>query len=133
MSRVGRTAPSYCTGIGKSLLAAHDGDPVALLEEWGDLQRYTPNTISDAAALRAELARIRSQGYSLDREEHEPGVRCIAAPIPGPPGAPPAALSIAGPAQRMPEKLLNGRLAAAAVAAAREIGRRIGAAQGVEA
>jgi DNA-binding IclR family transcriptional regulator len=129
MSRVGRTAPSYCTGIGKSLLAAQDGDPVALLAQWGELRRYTPNTIFEPEELRSELERIRSYGYALDREEHEAGVRCVASAIIGPPGAPPAALSIAGPAQRMPEKLLVGQLATAATAAAREIGRRIGAAR----
>ena len=129
MSRVGRTAPSYCTGLGKSLLARHEGDPVALLAEWGELRQYTPNTIFDPAELRAELGRIRSRGYALDREEHEPGVRCVASVIVGPPGAPPAALSIAGPAQRMPERLLVGQLANAAMAASREIGRRIGAAR----
>jgi DNA-binding IclR family transcriptional regulator len=37
-----------------------------------------------------------------------------------------AAISIAGPAQRMPEELIRGDLAAAATAAAREIGRRMG-------
>jgi DNA-binding IclR family transcriptional regulator len=132
MSRVGRTAPSYCTGLGKALLSAQDGDPAGLLEEWGELRRHTPNTISTPDDLRAELKRVRSRGYSLDLEEHEPGVRCVAAVIAGPPGAPPAAVSIAGPAQRLPDKLLRGELAAAATAAAREIGRRIGAAQGVE-
>jgi DNA-binding IclR family transcriptional regulator len=58
-------------------------------------------------------------------------VRCVAAAITGPGGGPVAAISIAGPAQRMPEKLLRGQLAAAAMAAAREIGRRVGAADEV--
>jgi DNA-binding IclR family transcriptional regulator len=126
MSRVGRTAPSYCTGIGKALLSARLDDPVTLLEEWGELQRYTPNTIWEPAKLRDELERIHSSGYALDLEEHEPGVRCVAAAIPGLPGGSAAALSIAGPAQRMPERLLRSRLAAAVVSAASEIGARIG-------
>jgi DNA-binding IclR family transcriptional regulator len=128
MSRVGRTAPSYCTGIGKALLAAHDGDPVALLDEWGELRRYTPNTTFKPAQLRRELALIRERGYALDLEEHEHGVRCVAAAIAGPVGGPPAAISIAGPAERMPEELLRGELAEGAVAAARDIQKRIGAA-----
>jgi IclR family KDG regulon transcriptional repressor len=127
MSRVGRTAPSHCTGLGKALLSAHEGDPAALLAQWGELRRHTPNTICDPGELRAELERVRSRGYSLDLEEHEPAVRCVAAVVVGPPGAPPAALSIAGPAERMPEDLLRGELATAAMAAAREIARRIGA------
>ena len=127
MSRVGRTAPSYCTGVGKALLAARRDDPVALLEEWGELRRYTPSTICEPADLRAELERIRTSGYALDLEEHEPGVRCVAAAIPGLPDGAPAALSIAGPAQRMPERLLRGRLATAVRSAASEVAGRIGA------
>jgi DNA-binding IclR family transcriptional regulator len=126
MSRVGRTAPSYCTGIGKALLSARTDDPVAVLEERGELQRYTPNTICEPERLRGELERVRSFGYALDLEEHETGVRCVAAAIPGLPGGSAAALSIAGPAQRMPERLLRGKLAAAVAAAASEIGARVG-------
>jgi DNA-binding IclR family transcriptional regulator len=126
MSRVGRTAPSYCTGLGKALLAARPDDPVALLEDWGELQAHTANTIHEPAKLRAELERIRSTGYALDLEEHENGVRCVAAAIPGVLGGLAGALSIAGPAQRMPEKLLRGKLAAAVVSAAGEVAARIG-------
>lgn len=129
MSRVGKTAPSYCTGLGKALLAARDGDPVAALEERGALRRFTENTIHRPAELRQELARIAERGYALDLEEHEPGVRCVACAIDGPSGRPIAALSIAGPAQRLAEKSLRGELASAAQEAAREIGRRLGAAR----
>jgi DNA-binding IclR family transcriptional regulator len=127
MSRVGRTAPSFCTGLGKAMLAALPGDPVAALEERGALRPYTPSTIAEPKALRAELERIRKRGYSLDLEEHEPGVRCVGAAILGPHGEMVAALSISGPAQRLPERLLRGRLAEAGGVAAAEIGRRLGA------
>jgi DNA-binding IclR family transcriptional regulator len=127
MSRVGRTAPSFCTGLGKAMLAALPGDPVAALEERGALRPYTPSTIAEPKALRAELERIRKRGYSLDLEEHEPGVRCVGAAILGPHGEMVAGLSISGPAQRLPERLLRGRLAEAGGVAAAEIGRRLGA------
>jgi DNA-binding IclR family transcriptional regulator len=127
MSRVGRTAPSYCTGLGKALLAAQDGDPVTVLAERGELQRFTKNTLCEPSALSTELVRIRRCGYALDLEEHEPGVRCVAAVITGRDGHAAAAISIAGPSQRMPKELLEGDLAVAAIAAVREIGRRIGA------
>jgi DNA-binding IclR family transcriptional regulator len=129
MSRVGRTAPSYCTGLGKALLSAYEGDPVTLLAERGELQRHTANTLCDPDELRIELVRIRERGYSLDLEEHEPGVRCVATVVRGPDGRAAAAISIAGPAQRMPKELLKGQLAEAAISAARAIGRRIGAAE----
>jgi IclR family KDG regulon transcriptional repressor len=127
MSRVGRTAPSYCTGLGKALLAVHPVDLVEALAARGALERHTPNTICDPDELRAELERIRERGYSLDLEEHEPGVRCVAAAFAEPGGGPAAAVSIAGPAHRMPDVELRGRLAHALVDAVREIGRRMGA------
>ncbi|WP_421723668.1 IclR family transcriptional regulator [Bauldia sp.] len=78
---VGKVAPAYCTGIGKAMLAYL---PEKALEDALDRQafhRYTGSTVPDAEALRVELAEIRRAGYSLDREEYEPGVICIAVPI----------------------------------------------------
>jgi IclR family KDG regulon transcriptional repressor len=130
MSRVGRTAPAFCTGVGKALLAVHPGDPAGLLEARGVLKRYTPNTIHDTDALRAELALVRERGFALDFEEHEPGVRCVAAAFASPAGGPAAAISVSGPASRMPKAEVQGRLAQAVVASARDIGRRMGAREG---
>jgi DNA-binding IclR family transcriptional regulator len=129
MSRVGKTAPSYCTGLGKALLAAGDGDAVTALEERGALKRFTKNTIHRPAELRRELRRISGCGYALDLEEHEPGVRCVACAIEGPTGTAIAAVSIAGPAERLSEESLRGELATAVQQAAREIGLRLGAAR----
>lgn len=129
MSRVGRTAPSHCTGLGKALLAWRDGDPAATLAERGRLHAYTANTIHTAEELRRELERIREAGYSLDLEEHEPGVRCVACPVAGPRGDVVAAISVAGPAQRLSEGALRGDLARHVQAAASGIGQRLGAAR----
>jgi DNA-binding IclR family transcriptional regulator len=129
MSRVGRTAPSFCTGLGKALLAGQADDVVDALSDSGQLRRYTDATICEPAPLRAELGRIRERGYSLDLEEHERGVRCVAAAIGGPDGRPVAAISIAGPAERLPERQLRGELARAVTAAVREVSHRLGAAR----
>lgn len=127
MSRVGRTVPSYCTGIGKALLAYQEGDPVAELEARGALRAYTPSTIYEPGAVRRELETIRGLGFALDLEEHEPGVRCVSCPVRGSRGEVIAAISIAGPTQRLPKKLLKGKLAEATKTAAREISHRLGA------
>ena len=128
MSRIGRSAPAYCTGLGKVLLAGEEADPVGTLAERDELRRCTPNTICEPAKLHEELERVRARGFSLDLEEHELGVRCVAAPIRGADGDIVAALSIAGPAQRLPESKLTGTLAKAAIAAADQVSRRLGAA-----
>lgn len=44
------------------------------------LPRYTPSTIEDPAALRAELAKVRRQGFAVDREEFDEDFCCVAAP-----------------------------------------------------
>jgi DNA-binding IclR family transcriptional regulator len=128
MSRIGRTVPAFCTGIGKALLAGLNGDPVSELERRGILRRYTPSTIYDPEALRRELEACRGSGYALDLEEHEPGVSCVGCPITGPRGDVVAAISIAGPSQRLPKRLLQGELADATLRAAREISHRLGGA-----
>lgn len=125
-SRVGRTAPSHCTGSGKALLSGLDGDPVATLENNGDIHHYTTNTIHEPDALRSELEKIRREGYAFDFEEHESGVRCVACPIKGANGDVVASVSISGPAQRLPDDLLRGGLAEGVKAAAREISFRLG-------
>lgn|GEM_PF-561878 len=85
---------AYCTGIGKVLLAqmAHQQ-----LEEYlspGDFVPLTPNTISDANALRHEVDQVRKQGWAMDRGEMYPELRCLAAPIYDPTGRLMAALSV---------------------------------------
>jgi DNA-binding IclR family transcriptional regulator len=60
----------------------------------------TTNTISELAALKAELAAVRRRGYSLDLEEFAPGVCCIGAPIFGVAGRVAASLAISLPASR---------------------------------
>lgn len=128
MSRIGKTVPSFCTGIGKAMLANQDGDPVSVLEASGVLRAYTTNTIFDPDSLRTELEVTRKRGYALDLGEHESGVRCVASPIRGPYETAVAAISIAGPSNRLPKRLLQGKLAEATVSAARAISRRLGAA-----
>ena len=43
--------------------------------------RFTDTTLDTPRALKAELQAIRARGHALDREEHEPGIICIAAPV----------------------------------------------------
>lgn len=80
-AEAGKIGPAYCTGVGKAMLAFL---PEAALEaalaqqSW---HRFTPATITDPEAMRAELEEVRAKGRAFDREEHEPGIRCVAVPI----------------------------------------------------
>ena len=66
------------------------------------LTRDTENTITDVKRLQAELERVASQGYSVDRQETLLGVNCLSAPIFDRTCACVAALTLSGPSMRMP-------------------------------
>ncbi|HYF95263.1 MAG TPA: IclR family transcriptional regulator [Symbiobacteriaceae bacterium] len=100
-SRIGRRSPAHCTGLGKALIAYLPDDQLEQLIRLRGLKQYTPNTISDPAALRAHLAVIRERGVAFDHEEHEPGVRCVSAPVRDHSGAVVAAVSVAAPTLRL--------------------------------
>jgi DNA-binding IclR family transcriptional regulator len=97
---VGNRTPLHATGAGKVLLAALPTPRRDALLERIDLRAYTARTITDRAALRRALEDIRERGYSIDDEEYDEGVRCVAVAV-GPLGAPVAALSISAPANRL--------------------------------
>jgi len=71
------------------------------------LKRYTEFTLTTEEALMEDLFATRLRGYSIDREEHEPDVRCVGAPIFNHLGEVIAAISIAGPKWRMHEERLH--------------------------
>ena len=73
-------APVHCTSIGKAILAYQPPATIAAIIESG-LQRYTDLTITDGGRLLVELEKVRERGYAVDDGEHQPGLRCIGAPI----------------------------------------------------
>lgn len=99
-SAVGRRLEAHATALGKALLAGLSPDEVDRRLGTQPLERFTPSTMSDQAALRAELARIRTRGYALDNEEYTRGLRCVAVSIRDHTGECIAALSIAIPTVR---------------------------------
>jgi DNA-binding IclR family transcriptional regulator len=85
---------------GKAILAEHPDDRVATLLD-GGLGASTDRTVTDPAALRAELERVRDQGYATDDEELIRGMRGVAAPIVTDRGVR-GAVAVYGSADRMP-------------------------------
>ena len=107
MSRVGQSTPLYCTGVGKVLLAHQNIEKIKLYLMNTKFQKFTRHTIVDPHKLTIELEKVRISGIAYDNEEHELGVRCVAAPIFDQVGNTIAALSIAGPTVRMLDKKMN--------------------------
>jgi IclR family pca regulon transcriptional regulator len=78
---VGTRFPAYATSMGRVLLAALADEDLEKYLARADFQRLTSRTVSGASALRAELAKVRTQGWALVDQELEDGLRSIAAPI----------------------------------------------------
>jgi DNA-binding IclR family transcriptional regulator len=100
-------APVHCTSVGKAILAFQ---PVAAIDRViaAGLIAFTDATITDPALLRAQLTEIRARGYATDEGEHQPGLRCVGAPIRDQRGRVVAAISITGPFWRLPLSEVEG-------------------------
>ena len=98
-SITGETAPMYCTGLGKVILAflpPEEQEQILALPR----EKYTDYTITELNALKENLDEIRRNGFSVDNMEHEYGVRCVAVPVFGVDHQLIAAVSVSGPSLR---------------------------------
>jgi IclR family acetate operon transcriptional repressor len=116
---------AHATSTGKILLASLDPAELARRVAGRRLERITDRTIRSRAALAAELARVRAQGFAVDDEECSLGLRCVGAPIRDHRGAVVAALSLVAPCQRLSPAALPAMIATVR-AAAREVSHRLG-------
>jgi IclR family transcriptional regulator, KDG regulon repressor len=121
---VGRRNWAHSTGTGKCLLAFLDDDRLDQVLDGWTLPARTPYTITDTAELRHQLREIRARGYAENLHESEVGVLSVAAPIRDRTSRVVAALSVAGPAQRM--EPVMGKVTQAVVEAAAMASRRLG-------
>lgn len=107
VSMVGKTIPLYCSGVGKAILADMDNDQILQIWEQSELQTYTTNTVIDYDTFQDTIAAIRKNGYALDNEEIELGVRCIAVSLGSVHHKFPYAISISAPKDRMRDKQIT--------------------------
>lgn len=122
VSRIGHPLPIHAGATAKCLLAQM---PDPWLDEFlagGELERYTPLTITDPGAIRAEVQRIRQQGYAMSFGEWGAGSAAIAVPVATREAGGPVALGLLGPTARLTEArmlelLPDLRQAAAAITA----------------
>jgi IclR family transcriptional regulator, KDG regulon repressor len=106
-SDIGVRKPAYCTAEGLAILAFQPSSTVDAVIAAG-LKSRTPNTISTASKLRSVLQEVRQRGYSIEDEENEIGMRCIAAPVRDASDTVVAAIGVAGPIQRLSKKTISG-------------------------
>ena len=120
----GLRAPLYCSGTGKLMLALR-GDVFAQPVLAGPMRRYTSNTIVNRSVLERELATISRNGYAVDNEEMEEGVRCLAVPIFDRRRFCIGAMSVSGPTTRLTADRVE-KLITPARAIARDLSRQLG-------
>jgi DNA-binding IclR family transcriptional regulator len=120
ISSIGTRLPAHATALGKALLAA---DPDARARLSGPLVPLTPRTLTDLAAVEADLALTRARGYAIDDGEAAEGLRCFAVVVPAGrgDGAPTDAISVSVPSFRLDDER-ESRLVAALLDEHRRLG-----------
>lgn len=101
VSCVGTRRPLHVAALGKVLTAFLPPSEYERVLKGIVFQRVTPKTIANLGQLRAELDKVRHQGYAVDNEEALLGCRCVSAPILNNDKVAIGALSVSGPATRM--------------------------------
>jgi IclR family transcriptional regulator, KDG regulon repressor len=125
-SAAGYRTPAYSTAVGKAILADLTCEELNAYIAKTPLVAFTRNTITSAARLRAELRTIAEQGYSVDHEEREEGVRCVAAPVRDHAGRAVAAISILAPLIRLTSSRRAVEVTRMTIEAAAALSSRLG-------
>jgi IclR family transcriptional regulator, acetate operon repressor len=100
-TEVGARVPAHTTAVGKVLLAGLDDDTLGDTLDRAERVATTPRTVTSVERLLALIDTARSDGYAVDDEERELGVRCVAVPVLDDAGRTVAAVSVSGPASRV--------------------------------
>ena len=125
-SRIGLRNPAHSSAVGKVLISHLPDEDLNQFFRGKGLPKRTENTITDMAQLKEHLKMVRNQGYAVDDEENEKGVRCVGAPIYDEAGNAVAAISISGPAFRVTKKLVQETLKKEVMETALKISQRLG-------
>ena len=78
---IGTRMPAHATSMGRVLLAGLSSPELKALISNFDLPKYTRNTITSKSVLLQEINKVRIQGWSINDQELEYGLRSIAVPI----------------------------------------------------
>ncbi|KKI92158.1 IclR family transcriptional regulator [Bacillus sp. SA1-12] len=106
-SRIGRRVPIHTSAVGKSLVATKSDLELNLLLEGYQFTRPTEKSISSKEEFLLEIEKVRQAGYSVDNEENEPGIYCLAVPIKNYSREVIAAISISMPSSKINEETIG--------------------------
>lgn len=125
VSRIGTRRSLHVAALGKVMTAFLPASEYERALSGIVFQRVTPKTITNMVHLRAELEKVRRQGYAVDNEEALLGCRCVSAPILNSDKVAIGALSVAGPVARVSLARVPG-LAREVKAAAKAVSTAMG-------
>ncbi len=124
-SRPGFLAELHCSSTGKTLLAFLHYERLTELFEHMRLTKRTTHTLTTLNEIRREAELTRKRGYSLDDEEFNLGVRCLAAPVYDSTGICVGAIGITAATLRFPKERIP-EMAVSVKGAANELSRLLG-------
>ncbi|MBI2939717.1 MAG: IclR family transcriptional regulator [Chloroflexi bacterium] len=104
VSVVGGRLPAHCSGAGKALLARLPDDELRALLASRPLEQQTPHSIADPELMFAHLRTVRQQGYAIDDQETQAGLRCVGTVVVDHRGQAVAGLSVSGPIARVTDE-----------------------------
>ncbi|HWW69738.1 MAG TPA: IclR family transcriptional regulator C-terminal domain-containing protein [Duganella sp.] len=117
----GSRLPAYCTSLGRVMLAHLPPDELERYLAKTKLRAMTENTVTNPKRLREILADVRRDGYAINDEELELGLRSIAVPVRGASGQVLAALNVGAQAARVSVKQLEKEFLPVLVRGAQEL------------
>jgi DNA-binding IclR family transcriptional regulator len=123
---VGDRLPVYCASMGKVILAFLPANRMQKIISATKFEPRTDHTIVSESAFIKELAKIRAQGFAINDEELEKGLRAVAAPIFNYTGEAFAAINIAWTTARRPDRAAFSEFADKVVATAEQISGLMG-------
>ncbi len=100
-SQIGNASPAYCTGVGKAALSVLSEPALDACLDSISYKKFTDHTIASSEQMKVVLDEIRKTGNAYDLEEHENGIRCVAAPVFSQDRGFVAGISVTGPAYRV--------------------------------
>jgi DNA-binding IclR family transcriptional regulator len=91
-----------------------------------ELKPYTSTTIKSRDLLKKELVTIAEEGYAIDNEELDLGVRCVAAPIRDYTRRIVGSISVSGPNMRLNDERIKNELIPLVTSSGEELSTRLG-------
>ncbi len=79
--KLGDTIPAYCSSAGKIMLSEYTENELSKYFENTPLIKYQPKTLSSENDIRAEIVKVRKNGFSIHDDEYILGLFCISFPL----------------------------------------------------